>query len=73
MNRVCKCGLDSYGSRQGPVAGSCEHDYESSGYIKFLFFIEQSDNQFNKIILLCVLRNLFYCLQEVSMVLISTV
>jgi hypothetical protein len=25
VNRFRECGLDSSGSRQGPVAGSCEH------------------------------------------------
>jgi hypothetical protein len=28
------CGLDSSGSRQEPVAGSCEHGTEPSGSIK---------------------------------------
>jgi hypothetical protein len=29
-----RCGLDSSGSRQGPVAGCCEHGNEPSGSIK---------------------------------------
>jgi hypothetical protein len=28
------CGLDESGSGMGPVAGSCEHGNEASGYIK---------------------------------------
>jgi len=28
------CGLDAYGSGEGPVAGSCEHRNEPSGSIK---------------------------------------
>jgi len=31
---VGRCGLDSYGSGQGPVAGSCEHGNELLGSIK---------------------------------------
>jgi hypothetical protein len=31
---VGRCGLDSSGSGQGPVASSCEHDNELSGSIK---------------------------------------
>jgi hypothetical protein len=27
------CELDSSGSRQGPVAGSCEHGDQHSGFI----------------------------------------
>jgi hypothetical protein len=29
-----RCGLDSSGSGQGPVAGCCEHGNELSGSIK---------------------------------------
>jgi hypothetical protein len=29
-----ECELDSSGSGQGPMAGSCEHDNEPSGSIK---------------------------------------
>jgi hypothetical protein len=29
-----RCGLDAYGSEQGPAAGSCEYGNESSGSIK---------------------------------------
>jgi hypothetical protein len=29
-----RCGLNSSGSSQGPVAGSCEHGNEPSGFIK---------------------------------------
>jgi len=28
---VCECGLDSSGSVQGPVKGSCEHGNERTG------------------------------------------
>jgi hypothetical protein len=31
---VARCGLDTSGSRQGPVAGSCEHGNEPSASIK---------------------------------------
>jgi hypothetical protein len=31
---VVGCGLDSFGSGQGPVAGSCEHGDELSCSIK---------------------------------------
>jgi hypothetical protein len=31
---VDRCGLDSYGSGQGPVAGSCEHGNEPLESIK---------------------------------------
>jgi hypothetical protein len=31
---VGRCGLDASGSRQKPVAGSCEHGNESSGSVK---------------------------------------
>jgi hypothetical protein len=34
------CGLDSSGSGQGPVAGSCEHGNQLSGSIKFWEFLE---------------------------------
>jgi hypothetical protein len=33
-NGVGNCGLGSYGSREGPVAGCCEHGNEPSGSIK---------------------------------------
>jgi hypothetical protein len=33
-NKVATYGVDSSGSRQGPVAGSCEHGNEPSGSIK---------------------------------------
>jgi hypothetical protein len=33
-NMVGRCRLDSSGSGQGPVAGSCEHDNEPSDSIK---------------------------------------
>jgi hypothetical protein len=32
--KVGRCGLDSSGSGQRPVAGSCEHCNETSGSIK---------------------------------------
>jgi hypothetical protein len=28
------CGLDAFGSGEGPVAGSCEHDNEPSVKVK---------------------------------------
>jgi hypothetical protein len=31
---VGDCGLDASGSEQGPVAGSYEHDNESSRFLK---------------------------------------
>jgi hypothetical protein len=34
------CGLDSSGSEKEPVAGSCEHDNESSGSIKRREFLD---------------------------------
>jgi len=34
INRVGRCGLDSCGSRWGPVARSCEDDRETSDSIK---------------------------------------
>jgi len=27
-------GIDSYGTRQGPLAGFCEQVYELSGFVK---------------------------------------
>jgi len=37
---VGRCGLDASGSRQGPVAGCCEHSKEPSGPIKGGEFLE---------------------------------
>jgi hypothetical protein len=37
---VGRCGLDSSGSGQGPVAGSCEHGNEPSGSIKVGEFLD---------------------------------
>jgi len=34
------CGLDSYGSGQGPVAGCCEHGNKPSGSIKDEEFLD---------------------------------
>jgi len=34
ISRVCGCGLDSCGSVQGPVVGSCEHGNEPLGSIE---------------------------------------
>jgi hypothetical protein len=31
---VGRCGLDSSGSGQGPMAGCCEHDNEPLGSVK---------------------------------------
>jgi hypothetical protein len=36
-NRTGGCGLDSSGSGQGVVAGSCAHDHETYGSIKWKF------------------------------------
>jgi hypothetical protein len=36
----CVCGMDSYGSRQEPVAGSCEHNNEPLGSIKGRKFLD---------------------------------
>jgi hypothetical protein len=37
---VGKCGLGSYGSGYGPVAGPCEHDNGPSGSIKCGKFLD---------------------------------
>jgi hypothetical protein len=37
---VGRCGLDSSGSEQGPVAGSCEHGNEPSGSVKVGEFLD---------------------------------
>jgi hypothetical protein len=37
---VRRCGLDSSGSGQGPVAGSCEHGNEPLGSIKGEEFLQ---------------------------------
>jgi hypothetical protein len=34
------CGLDSSGTGQGSVAGSCEHDSDSLGLIKGREFLD---------------------------------
>jgi hypothetical protein len=36
-----RCGLDSSGSVQGPVAGCCEHGHKHSGYIKGEEFLDK--------------------------------
>jgi hypothetical protein len=38
--RLARCGLDSSGSGQGPVADPCEHGNEHSGYIKRREFLD---------------------------------
>jgi len=38
------CGLVAFGSGQGPVAGSCEHGKQPSGFIKGGEFIELSSD-----------------------------
>jgi len=40
IDRVTVCGLDSSGSGQGPVAGSCEHGNEPSDSIKGWEFLD---------------------------------
>jgi hypothetical protein len=37
---VARCGLDIFGSDNGPVAGSYEYGKESSGSIKGLEFVD---------------------------------
>jgi len=37
---VGRCKLDTAGSGQGPVAGSCEHGNEPSGFIKGREFLD---------------------------------
>jgi hypothetical protein len=37
---VGRCGLDSSGSEQRPLAGSCEHGNEPSGSIKDREFLD---------------------------------
>jgi hypothetical protein len=44
IDRMGWCGLDSYGSGQGPVEGSCEHGTEPSGSIKCWEVIEWLHN-----------------------------
>jgi hypothetical protein len=39
-NRLGSCGLDLFGTRQGPVVSSCEHDNEPSGFIKVEEFLD---------------------------------
>jgi hypothetical protein len=34
------CGLESFGSKQGPVASPCEYGDETSRYIKFRQFLD---------------------------------
>jgi hypothetical protein len=38
------CGLESSGSGKGPMAGSCEHGDEPSGFIKWREFLELLSN-----------------------------
>jgi hypothetical protein len=46
---MVECGLDSFGKGQGPVAGSCEHVNEPSGYVKCEEFLaELSDYSFTR-------------------------
>jgi hypothetical protein len=40
MDHKKYCGMDSFGSRQGPVTDSCEHGNELSGSIKREEFLE---------------------------------
>jgi hypothetical protein len=39
-NRVVWCELDASGSVDGPVAGSCKHNFEPSGLIKGGAFLD---------------------------------
>jgi hypothetical protein len=38
---VRRCGLDSSGSGQEPLAGSCKRDNEQSGFIKVGRFLDR--------------------------------
>jgi hypothetical protein len=38
------CGLDSTGSWEIKVAGSCEEDYESSGFMKGSKYLDKLSN-----------------------------
>jgi hypothetical protein len=40
LNCLWKCRMDSFGSEQGPVVGSCELSNEPSGYIKVGEFLD---------------------------------
>jgi hypothetical protein len=66
------CGLDSYGTEQGPVAGSCEHDNEPSGSIKggefhywlttsfskgTLLHVVSQRSQYNSKLILCIVSH----------------
>jgi hypothetical protein len=42
--REISCGLDASGSGYGPVAGSCEHGYETLGSIKGEEFLDYQSN-----------------------------
>jgi hypothetical protein len=37
---VRSCGIDAFGSEQGPVTGSCEHGNKLSGSIKREEFLD---------------------------------
>jgi hypothetical protein len=41
---VGSCGLDAYGSRQGPVVSSCEQANDPSGSIKGSEFLDYLSN-----------------------------
>jgi hypothetical protein len=41
---VGRCGLDSFGSGQGPIAGCCEHGNELPGSIKGGEFLDLLTN-----------------------------
>jgi hypothetical protein len=45
-NEVRSSGLDSSGSGQGPVAGSCEHSNEALGSIKGKEFLDYLNDSF---------------------------
>jgi hypothetical protein len=47
---VCRCGLDSSGLGEAPVAGPCEHGHEPSSSIKYREFLLASEER------LCFMR-----------------
>jgi hypothetical protein len=38
---ICRCGVDSTGTGQNIVVGFCEHDNESSGFVKDIGYIDK--------------------------------
>jgi len=48
------CGMDSSGSGKRPVAGSCEHGNETSGFIKTKEFVQVIISLARRTLLHCV-------------------